>query len=333
MGSSAVFGFNSANNNAPPPPGPLNNPTGVAPAKGGNNGGIPNFPAISPSANAPIFGATNIGGLSSGLTGDSQTGLNPANGSQNQLQWQLAQAYGAGTGSLLYNLITQGTFNPQVASSFLNAMQPSVNRGNATIEQAFGAEGSRFGSAAALGLGDYNSQVNLNEQQTLASMFMQSQSNELSLLSSVLPTIHTEKANSSGILGDILGGLEVVGGAALAIGSAGTLAGPGIALAGAGVGTIAGANGEGGGGGAKTNPMNIVPPGPQPTFGGSPNINNAPNNGVGNTSGASDLDTYLHESTAASALGGGSDAAGDYSSGLDPALADLFQQQGIVPFF
>jgi len=197
-------------------------------------------PAI-PGANAPVFGGTDIQGLSSGIY--SQLNGKPGNPGD-QMYKELTNAYGKGTGAALFNLLIGGTFNPQTAAAFLNAMQPGVQRGEADILGAFGDAGSRFSSSASLGLGDYLSQVNLNEQQTLAGLYNQGQQNELSLLQNILPTLHDEQANKGGgIFADILGGLEIAGGIAAAPFTGGTSLG----LVGAGVGTLTGANSGGGG--------------------------------------------------------------------------------------
>lgn len=239
-------------NNAPQPiPGGYGNPSGTNSFKFASpttaTTQAPVFPAYGsvptsgPQANNPLFSGTNIQGLSTGFGVNGQLGAN----------WlrELQDTYGKGLGSALDQLLGKGFFNPQVAASFLNALQPGIQRGEADILQAFGAEGARFGSTAAIGLGDYNSQVQLNEQQTLASLYENAQNQELSLLSQLLPGLQESQANrgSSGLFGDILGGLEAVGGAIAASFTGGAT----IPLIGAGISTIAGSNGGGGGGGSQ----------------------------------------------------------------------------------
>jgi hypothetical protein len=222
--SSPSFGLPGTSNNAPPPPRGNTNPTGnvggvyssnpfSGPAFGsfGNTQGWPQLfstqpsSPVTPSSNAPLFSGTS-GGLASMGSGF-DLGTNWSN-----LANELGKAYGKGPGQAIYNILSEGLFNPQEAAAFLNAMQPSIHQGEASVLNAFGAEGSRFGSAAALGLGNYESQVNLNEQQTLASMYMQAQQDQLQLLEGVLPTLHGEKANSGGWIHDLIGGLEIAGG-------------------------------------------------------------------------------------------------------------------------
>ena len=109
----------------------------------------------------------------------------------------LGKGYGQGAGQILGDIFQNGLFSPQVASAFLNAQQPGSARGEAGIQSSFADAGARFSSASALGMGDYLSQVQLNQQQTLAGLFENAQSQELSLLQSVLPTVHQERSDSS----------------------------------------------------------------------------------------------------------------------------------------
>lgn len=296
-------------NNAPPPPPGNTNPTGTN--KGVGFGGVsyPNYPVfgapqtgspVSPSANAPIFGSSGIQNLSSGfgsIPGGSQYTMDLYN--------QLGKAYGKGTGQLLGNIITQGLFNPQEAAAFLNAMQPSINQGLASTQNSFGAEGSRFGSAAALGIGNYESQVNLNEQQTLASMYMQSQQEQLQLLESVLPTIHGEKANSGGWVHDLIGGLEIAGSVIADVATAGAAIPFTTPILGAGVQQL----GQGITGGGGSSSSSAAPPIPSfglpgtagntGTFGA-----NSPTTGWNNPASPYYLDPTLLDASAGSDLGG-----------------------------
>jgi hypothetical protein len=331
MGS-AVFGINpGTSNNAPPPVSPLTNPTGMSKSSGltsSTNG----LPAIGPASNAPIFGTTpgGIQSLSSALPGSNQNSINALTG-----------AYGTGTGDVLANLLYgQGLFNPQVASAYLNAMQPAYNQGIATQEQAFGAEGARFGSAAALGIGNFSSQFALNEQQTLASMFLQSQGEELNLLQSVLPTIHSEHANSSGILGDILGGLEVAGGIALAATGVGLPAA--APLIGSGLSTVAASN-RGGGGGTSNVPQTPIYTPPTPGTGGVLGTGTSPVNTTQSNANLASLDAEVSAGstlggadpfTGSAYFGGGFDPNGGSGgdTGIDPMLAAYFQNNNITPF-
>ena len=277
MGS-PTFGMPTAGNNAPPPTfGSMTNPTGGNTNLFGGGGNFPNYPVfgsvntgpVSPMANNPVFGTSSLSGLDSGF----QLGTN----------WQsfdnsLGKAYGVGTGQMLYNILNGGLFNPQVASSFLNAMQPGIQQGESNLLSSFGAEGSRFGSAANYGLGTYLSGVNLNEQQTLAGLYENAQQEQLGLLNNILPTLHSERANQGGILGDVLGGLETIGG----IAAAPFTGGASLGLTGMGINSIIGANS-----GGPTNATPLMMPGMGGSYGGMFNTGTFGSNApiFGNTGG------------------------------------------------
>lgn len=204
-------------NNAPLPiPGGYGNPTGANPGGFFNYGASPNlgfnFPAygspspVGPSYNVGSFTGTNLAGLNSGL------GFAYGQGYGTDLYNRLGKAYGRGAGQLIGNILSGGLYNPQVAAAYLNAQQPGIARGEAGILGAFGDAGARFSSAAALGLGDYESQVQLNQQQMLAQLYQNAQQEELGLLTGVLPTLHQERANQGSWLNDLVGGLEIAGG-------------------------------------------------------------------------------------------------------------------------
>jgi len=235
-------------NNAPlPVPGGYGNPTGA-------NTGFLNF-SKTPGSNLPFptmsaYGQTgpayNIGayGTGAGLAGlNSGFSTNDPGRTQNLYNY-LGKAYGKGPGQLLGNMITQGLFNPQVAAAFLNAQAPGIARGEAGIQSSFADAGARFSSAAALGMGDFESQVQLNQQQTLASLFENAQHEQLGLLENVLPSIQNERANEGSWMNDVVGGLEMFGGAAVDAFTGGL---GGNTLIGAGASKILG-GGKGGGG-------------------------------------------------------------------------------------
>lgn len=315
MGSSS-FGM-MPGNNAPLPVFGGTNPTGMnyGSPSGGFNSSFPNYPMfgssssgtggyVTPTANMGIYGSSSSGiqGLSSG------NGL-PYGGNDFGLMGELDSAYGEGVGHSIDSILTQGLFNPQVAAAYMNAMQPAYNQGVASLETAFGAEGSRFGSAAALGIGNYASQFDLNEQQTMATMYMQAQQEQLQLLEGILPTMHAEAANNGGWLSDLLGAGESIGG--LLMGNPALIAG--------GVGTIVGGNsGSGGGGGgggfsgtmtSLSNPFGVSGFGGTSGSGGSNSIPNIP---------SSDMSYWLQqmESGSAGAALGGTTSYNDLPSWL-----------------
>lgn len=260
MGS-PTFGMLPGNNAPQPFSFAGNNPTGGLTNNGnkGANSNFPNFPmfspmaspTVSPSASMPLFSPSNMQGLSTGIGSEIQGTPQGAN-----LYKELVRSYGKGMGDVLFKQLSGGFFNPQTASAFLNAMQPSINKGAGDILSSFGSEGSRFGSAAAYGEGTFLSQANLNEQQTLATMYMNAQQEQMQLEGNLLPTLQKENANSGGgIWGDVLGGLEIAGGIAADVFTAGAATPLTIGLIGSGVNTIAHSNSGGSNGGSNPNPM------------------------------------------------------------------------------
>jgi hypothetical protein len=296
--------FGLTGNNAPPPPSGGWNPTGTNTGVGYNSSGSGSYPLygapssspVSPSANAPLWSGTS-GGLA-----DLSSGFNLGTnwGSFDNL---LGKSYGKGTGQLLYNIFDQGMFNPQVASAFLNAMGPGNAQGLASVQDSFGNEGARFGSEAALGIGNYESQVNLNEQSTLASMYENAQSEQLSLLSQVLPTLHQETADS-GFMADL-------GDASTFLA---TLTNAGTPFTASTAPSIPGSTPQGSSTG---------------TSSGAPISSSSPSGTAGTTVGsdygtmnAPALDSYSEETSASAALGGSSGIAGAGASSTG-ALGEL----------
>jgi hypothetical protein len=330
----AFFGFPGTSNNAPQPV-PITGSVGTntpSPAKAnpGVSGGVAGpqlntLPVLgqpagvtTPSSNTSPFGTSNIAGLNSGLT---------AGANMPQLSYQLDKAYGSGTGSLLSSILSGGLFNPGIAQAMLAAMQPGINQGEASLQQAFGAEGSRFGSADALGLGNYLSQVNLNEQSTLANMFQTSQGEELNLLQNLLPTIHQEKADSGGILSDILGGLETVGGIASAFIPGAQGLAPGLISGGIG-NIVKGNQGPGNSGGGGGGVPSLVPS-MSPIYNANTNSNSAAaqldatSSGGYGTNNVANTDAI--QTISAGATLGGADPFGSPANPSDPSdYSNLF---------
>lgn len=243
-----LFNVGTSNNAPPPVPGGFGNPTGANTGqyKSPMASGFPSFPALGPiaqSTSAPNTSGLNAGGPYAGAPNSGlmslSTGITPTSSTLqgNQLR-EYQRAYGKGTGQAIFDMMQKGLFNPQVAQAMLAAQQPGIQRGQADILNAFGRSGSRFSSAAALGLGDYNSQVQLNQGQLLAGMYQNAQSEQLNFLGNTLGTLHTEEANNGGgWIDDLVGGLEVAGGIGL---SAFGMPQFGIPLITGGAGTIAG---------------------------------------------------------------------------------------------
>jgi len=230
-------------NNAPQPiPGGYSNPSGnnmsqgqgAAMSSGITPGALPSPNGMTPGA---VTGTGGGGGTAFPANGTTSTTATPGLASLNSgfgssmSPTQLSSfikgldaTYGVGQGTLIANMLTQGLFNPQVAQALINAMQPNIERGLVSTEGAFAGEGARFSSSAQIGVGDYESQATLGENQVLANLFTQDQQMQLNLLEQTNPAVQQTIANenSGGWLNDLLGGLEIAGGATLAVLSGGT---------------------------------------------------------------------------------------------------------------
>ena len=250
-------------NNAPQPiPGGYSNPSGnnmsqgqgTAMSSGITPGALPSPNGMTPGA---VTGTGGGGGTAFPANGTTSTTATPGLASLNSgfgssmSPTQLSSfikgldaTYGVGQGTLIANMLTQGLFNPQVAQALINAMQPNIERGLVSTEGAFAGEGARFSSSAQIGVGDYESQATLGENQVLANLFTQDQQMQLNLLEQTNPAVQQTIANenSGGWLNDLLGGLEIAGGIALTVATGGAAALGGAALETSGVSSILAGN-------------------------------------------------------------------------------------------
>jgi len=181
---------------------------------GGPNPLTPAYP--TGSANAPLTFPANTGGqdpnaLLTALEGMSPSGFTTAQpGAQGgpTQQWynQLTQAfhkagYPSAIAGLLAEFLASGAgFNPAAIQSLLAALQPGVARGEANIMEQFGAEGLGASSPAAIGMGDFLSQVSLDEGQIISQMYEQSVQDYMQVLMS------GKKGSQTSGLGALLGG-------------------------------------------------------------------------------------------------------------------------------
>lgn len=202
-------------------------------------------------------------------------GLNPSqtlftNGMDTQgIIGDLMKTYGKGYGSLLSGaLFGGGGFNPAVAQAQMAAMMPGFIRSQNDLLSAFGAEGNRFSSGAALGLGDLAANFDLGQSQIFANEYEQGVNNILSLMTGLAPTMHAEQANKSNLFDQIAGGLEIAAG----IAGAPFTGGATLPLVGSGVATMGAGMGGGGGSGAGAGAGMI------PNFGGFKSIFGGGNN-------------------------------------------------------
>jgi hypothetical protein len=173
---------------------------------------VPSFPANGPGGSSPTapFDITQLLGLvgGGGTTGPNGYpsgtigGANFAN-----LGKGLSQSgYKSGVANALAQFLFSGAgYNPQVANALIAQLQPQVSRGEADIMEQFGSHGLANSSAAAIGLGDYLSQVNLNEGEILSQLYEQSVQNYLSVLTGAKQPQQQQGAGPLGILQSLLG--------------------------------------------------------------------------------------------------------------------------------
>lgn len=143
-----------------------------------------------PGSTSPIMTATPFGGSGGG---NNLATMNPANlwgfgnGTNNPLH-DITKAlqkagFSAGIAGELANFLQSGAgFNPAVAQALIAAMQPGVQRKEADINEQFSAMGLRDGSPAAIAMGDFLSQEQLNEGKIWAELYEQSVQNYMNVL-------------------------------------------------------------------------------------------------------------------------------------------------------
>jgi hypothetical protein len=148
------------------------------------------FAANGPGANAgsnPLSAFTGTN-LASSLGLNAQ---NNPNAAHDFVKAMHKAGYSAGVAGQLWNFLQSGAgFNPQIAqsviSSYQAAQQPGVNRGERDLMAQFGNMGLGASSAAAIGMGDYLSQVNASqgevEGKILDQMYQQSIQNYMAVL-------------------------------------------------------------------------------------------------------------------------------------------------------
>jgi hypothetical protein len=167
---------------------PTTGSNSTAPAVGGQTN--PFLPAPVSGAQTP--GLMNTTSNASPTAPGDLGGLNPFNTLGGSTSWvkqndfikaMRKSGFSAGDAGLLYSFLQSGAgFNPQVAQALINANKPGIERGQANILEQFSSQGLRGGSPAAVAMGDFMSQVDLNEQQIFAQLYEQSVQNYLSVL-------------------------------------------------------------------------------------------------------------------------------------------------------
>jgi hypothetical protein len=124
----------------------------------------------------------------------------------------LSKTYGDGPAHAILDFLTSGAgFNQDAINNLFAAMQPQIERGTESLMNQFSTSGNRFGSGAQIGLGDYLSQVNLNEGQLESQMYEQAIQNYLGVLMGTAGAQAQTKANSPSTLDQIGAGLQLAG--------------------------------------------------------------------------------------------------------------------------
>lgn len=197
-------------------PGSTLMPTSLSPSVGtsGSNPMVPSMPSggsVNPTAMPAgssnpysASGATAaLAGLGGGLPMQSASGQNTDLAKSLQ-----SSGYRGGVGTALSDFLTQGAgFNPAVAQAMIAALQPQFAKGQANLMEQFGSQGLAGGSPAALGMGDYEAQNNLDVGTLLSGMYEQSIQNYMGVLESAktAPKAPWWQAASS-LIGSITGG-------------------------------------------------------------------------------------------------------------------------------
>lgn len=188
FGMTGMPGSNTGGSNiSVPSPASSNTPA----VGGGTNPFLPGFPggAGTPPITSPInmaardvsSGSSNLAGMNlAGMLGFGQGTNNPLHDITAALK---KAGFSAGIAGELANFLQSGAgFNPQIAQALIDAMQPGVQRKEADIMEQFSSMGLRSGSPAAIAMGDFLGQQQLNEGQIFSQMIEQSISNYMNIL-------------------------------------------------------------------------------------------------------------------------------------------------------
>jgi len=158
------------------------------------------MPAYS-SPYSPSGATAALAGLSpsGGGTGAGTFGFT---GTDLAKSFQKAGTMPGGLGTAAAQFMQSGAgFNPQVAQALIAAMQPQIAKGQANLMEQFGAQGLAGGSPAALGMGDYLAQTNLDVGQLLSGLYEQSVQNYMQVLGMGHVNVSQQTQQGGGILG------------------------------------------------------------------------------------------------------------------------------------
>jgi hypothetical protein len=196
----------------------------AAPSIGGTSS--PFTPAPVTGTNMPAYSSPySPTGATAGLLGTG-LGATSAAGPVDPAAWQkdVAKSFQksgtmpGGLGTAAAEFLSSGAgFNPQVAQALIAAMQPQIAKGQANLMEQFGSKGLGASSPAALGLGDYLAQTNLDVGTLLSGLYEQSVQNYMQVLNMGHVNVSQQSQQGGGILGALGQMLPGIGQAAGAI--------------------------------------------------------------------------------------------------------------------
>jgi hypothetical protein len=201
-----------------------------------------NFPANNGAYSSSGSSVPTIGTPSNAAPGSIDAGdagmfgfnsMSPAQ--ESQMLHTLSDTYGPGVGDAIFNFLKTGAgFNQGVMTQYVNnllaSLQPGIQRGEESLMEQFSTSGNRFGSGAQIGLGDFESQVNLNEGQIISGAELQMYETSLNdyintLMGAGSATANT-RANQPSVWDTIAGVLGLTGSTASGVqGALGTQGG------------------------------------------------------------------------------------------------------------
>ena len=211
-------------------PGSTLAPMGIGPSMNAIGGASSPFtPAPTTGTSMPAYSSPYApSGATSALAGLGGGGGAPGSfgftGSDLAKSFQKAGTMPGGLGTAAAAFMQSGAgYNPDVAKALIAAMQPQFAKGEANLMEQFGSMGLGMGSPAALGMGDYLAQTNLDVGQLLSGLYEQSVQNYMEVLGMGHVSVSEQRQQGGGVLGGIgslLGGLaDFIPGIGPAIGS------------------------------------------------------------------------------------------------------------------
>jgi hypothetical protein len=181
------------------------NPYSPIPAGSTNTG---NNPGVAPTA--PAGGVAAPQPITTGGQATNIAPIVPGGTVSNNLQKQLTDIYGQGTGASLFNLLNNmsGT-NSASLQEYIQSLQPSFAQSQATINTTLGEQGVGANSSVnAIAQSNLQSQENADISGESAQLTQSEQQLSAQILESTMPGSEQETAESGwNILGNVLNGI------------------------------------------------------------------------------------------------------------------------------